>query len=107
MNRANPLIQALSLVAAAALLVLAFLVGAILIGVLLAVGVVAALALAARSWWLQRRISAGAAGKAPGGAPGQVIEGEYTVTGETDGKVGGDRSLPRDDAQRRSSDPRD
>lgn len=107
MSRANPLTQALSLIVAAALLGLAFLIGAVVIGVVLAVGAVAALALAARVWWLQRKIRGAAAGNASGGSAPRVIEGDYTVVGETDRKSDDARSLPRDDPRSRSHDPED
>ncbi len=107
MSRANPLIQLLSLIVAAALLGLAFFIGAVVIGALLAIGSVAALALAARVWWLQRKIRAGAARDSMGRSARQVIEGDYTVVGETDRKGGGARSLPGDDARSRPRDPED
>jgi predicted lipid-binding transport protein (Tim44 family) len=104
LRRVNPLIQALSLIVAAALLGLAFLIGAVVIGVLLAVGAVAALTIAIRIWWLQRKIRAGTAGNPSGRSAQQVIEGDYTVVSETDAKPGRPRSVARDDAQ---SHPRD
>jgi hypothetical protein len=107
MNRTNPLIQALSLIVAAALLGLAFLIGAVVIGVLLALGAVAALTLAIRIWWLRRKIPSAAAGDAFDRSAGQVIEGDYTVVGETDTKAGRPKSVSRDDAQSRSRDPAD
>ncbi len=107
MSRANPLIQALSLIVAATFLGLAFLIGAVVIGVLLAVAAVAALALAARVWWLQRKIRGAATGEASDGSAPRVIEGDYTVVGEPDGKSGGASSLPRDDARSPARDPED
>jgi predicted lipid-binding transport protein (Tim44 family) len=107
LSRVNPLIQALSLILAAALLGLAFLIGAVVIGVLLAVGAVAALIIAMRIWWLQRKIRAGTAGNPSGRSAQQVIEGDYTIVSETDGKPGLPRSVPRDDAQSRPSDAAD
>jgi hypothetical protein len=107
LSRVNPLIQALSLIVATGLLALAFLIGAVLIGVLLAVGAVAALSLAARVWWLNRKIRAAAAGDASVGPAPQMIEGEYTIVGETDGNRSRTRALPRDDARSRPRDAGD
>jgi hypothetical protein len=106
MNRGNPLIQALSLLVAAALLALAFVIGVVVIGVLLALGAIAALAFAIRIWWLQRKIRAAAAGDTSDRPARQVIEGDYTVVGETDAEALA-RSVPRDDAQHRPRDPAD
>ena len=105
MSRVNPLTQALSLIVAAALLGLAFLIGAVVIGVLLALGAVAALAIAARVWWLQRKIRGAAAGNASGGSAPRVIEGDYTVLGENDRQGDDARSLPRDDPRSHPHDP--
>jgi hypothetical protein len=107
LSRANPLIQALSLIVAAALLGLAFLIGAVVIGVLLAVGAVAALAIAIRIWWLQRKIRAGTPGDPSGRSTRQVIEGDYTVVSETDAKLGRPRSVARDEPQSRPGDRAD
>jgi hypothetical protein len=105
LNRGNPFIQALALVVAAALLGLAFVIGAVLIGVLLVLGAIATIAVAARIWWLQRKGRARATGD-PSGGPGQhVIEGDYTVLGESDAKAGGRRSIPSGGAQSRPRDP--
>ena len=107
MSRANPLIQALSLIVAAALLGLAFLIGAVVIGVLLAVGAIAALIIAMRIWWLQRKIRAGTAANPSGRSAQQVIEGDYTVIGDTDGDRSPARALPREDARSRPHDAGD
>jgi len=107
MNRGNPLIQALSILVAASLLGLAFLIGVFVIGVLLALGAVAALTLAIRIWWLRRKGLAAAAGNSFDRSAQQVIEGDYTVVGETDLKDSGRRAIPRDAAQSRPSDPAD
>jgi uncharacterized protein HemY len=104
MNRSNPLIQALSLLVAAALLGFAFVIGAVVIGVLLALGAVAALTLAIRIWWLQRKARRAAAGDATDRPARQVIEGDYTIVGETDAKSGRPSSLPRDDTRSRHRD---
>ena len=107
MNRGNPLIQALSVIVAAVLLGLAFVVGAVVVGVLLTVGAVAALAFAIRIWWLQRKIRATSAGNPSDRSGRQVIEGDYTVVGESEAKDGRPRSIPRDDAQSRPRDAAD
>jgi hypothetical protein len=100
LTRNNPLIQALSLVVAAVLLGLALVVGAVVLGVLLAVAAVGAIAIAARIWWLQRKIRAATAGDAAGRSTRQAIEGEYTVVDENDAKSGRPRSVGRDSGQR-------
>jgi hypothetical protein len=100
----NPLIQALALVVATALLGLAFVIGAVVIGVLLALGAVAAIAIAVRIWWLQRKVRAAAATVTSGPSARQVIEGDYTVVGA---RASQPRSLPRDDAQGRPRDSAD
>ena len=107
MNRSNPLIQALSLLVAAALLGLAFVIGAVVIGALLTLGAVAALTLAIRTWWLQRKARPAATGDTSDRSVRQVIEGDYTIVGETDAKDGYPGSLPRDDAQSRPGNPAD
>ncbi len=107
MNRVNPLIQALSLIVAAALLGLAFLIGAVVIGLLLAVGAVAALTIAIRIWWLQRKIRAATLGDPSGRSAQQVIEGDYTIVGDSDAKPGRPLSVARDEAQNRPRDAAD
>jgi hypothetical protein len=107
LSRVNPLIQALSLIVAAVLLGLAFVIGAVVIGVLLAVTAVAALTIAIRIWWLQRKIRTGVAANPSGRSARQVIEGDYTIVSETDAKPGRSRSVPPDDAQSRPRDAAD
>jgi hypothetical protein len=107
MNRNNPLIQALSVIVAAALLGLAFVIGAVVIGVLLALAAVAALTVAIRIWWLHRKIRRAATGDISDRSARQVIEGDYTVVRETDAKPGSRRSLPAGDAQGRQRDAAD
>jgi uncharacterized iron-regulated membrane protein len=107
MNRGNPLVQALSLIVAAALLGLAFVIGAVVIGVLLALGAVAALTLAIRIWWLRRRALSAAAGDTAERSTRHVIEGDYTVVGENDTNPGHPKSVSRDDARSRPRDPAD
>jgi hypothetical protein len=104
LNRGNPLIQALSLIVAAALLGLAFVIGAVVIGVLLALGAIATIAVAVRIWWLQRKAREGAVADRFGERGQPVIEGDYTVVGESDAKTDHARSIGRDDPQSR---PRD
>lgn len=97
----NPLVQALWMVLGAALLVGAVVMGALVLTVLLALGVVAAAALAIRVWWLRRKLGRGGAFDAAGPhstdgdaadrpAP-QLIEAEYTVVAERDPSDGRDR----------------
>ena len=107
MNRGNPLIQALSLIVAAGLVALAFVIGAVVIGVILALGAVAALTLAIRIWWLQRKARPAPAGGGPDRSARQVIEGDYTVVGETAAKDAGPRTIPHDDADGRPGNPPD
>jgi len=107
MNRSNPLIQALSLLVAAALLGLAFVIGAVVIGVLLALGAVAALTLAIRIWWLQRKARHAAAVDHTDRSARHVIEGDYTVVHETDAEDGHPRAVGRDDLQNRARGPAD
>jgi hypothetical protein len=104
MNRGNLLVQALSLVVAAALLGLAFAIGIVVIGVLLALGAIAALSLAIRVWWLGRKTPT-PAGDISDRSARRVIEGDYTVVGETDAKESRPRSIPRDDARSGPRDP--
>lgn len=99
MTRGNPLVQALSLLVAAALLGLAFVIGAVVIGLLLALGAVAALTLAIRVWWLRRKGLHAAAGDTSDRSARQIIEGDYTVVGETDANERRLRSVPRGDGQ--------
>jgi len=107
MNRNNPLIQALSLLVAAALLGLAFVIGAVVIGALFVLGAVAALTFAIRIWWLRRATRPAAARDTSNRSARQVIEGDYTIVGETDAKDGHPRAIPRDDAQSRPRNPAD
>ena len=107
MNRGNPLIQALSLIVAAGLVALAFVIGAVVIGVILALGAVAALTLAIRIWWLQRTARHAAAGDVSDRSARQVIEGDYTVVGETAAKDADPRTIPHDDADGRPGNPPD
>ena len=95
MSRSNPLIQVLSLIVAAVLLGLAFVIGAVLIGVLLVLGAVAAIAVAVRIWWLQRKARAGTFADPSGGTGQHVIEGDYTVVSESDAKTDRPRSIAR------------
>ena len=107
MSRSNPLIQVLSLVVAAVLLGLAFVIGMVVVGVLLAVGAVAAIVFAARIWWLQRRIRRTAAGHPDDRPARHVIEGNYTVVGESDAKDSRSSSTPGGGAEDRPRDPAD
>jgi uncharacterized iron-regulated membrane protein len=85
----NPLVQILSLLVFAVLLVAALIMGAFVIAVLLGFAVIAALVFAVRVWWLKRKYGARPpfdGGPAP---PGEVqgtrlIEGEYQVLSERD-----------------------
>ena len=104
MSRNNPLTQALALIIAVVLLGLAFVVGAVLLGMLLAIGAVAAIAIAGRTWWLQRKIRSAAVRYTPGPSARQAIEGDYTVVDASDAKGQPPRSISRDDARHR---PRD
>jgi FtsZ-interacting cell division protein ZipA len=83
------------------LLGLAFMIGAVVVGVLLVVGAVAAIAIAARIWWAQRKIRAAAAGDTSDRSTRQVIEGDYTVVSETHANDGPLRPVSRRDAQGR------
>jgi hypothetical protein len=107
MNRSNPLIQALSLIVAIGLLGLAFVIGAVVIGVVLALGAVAALTLAIRIWWLQRQARTATPGDTFDRSARQVIEGDYTIVGETDAKDGDPRAVRDDGAQSRQRDATD
>ena len=101
MSRNNPLVQALAVSIALVFLGLAFVVGAVLVGVLLAIGSVAALAIAGRIWWLQRKIRAATAHHATGRSAREAIEGDYTVVDPKDARDGRPRSIARDDGQDR------
>jgi len=103
LSRTNPLIQALSLIVAAVLLGLALLVGAVMAGALLAIGAVAAIVIATRIWWLQRKMRAAAAGT-PGRSARQAIEGEYTVVDDGNPESHRPRAIPRDGVQSNSRD---
>jgi hypothetical protein len=107
LSRSNPLLQVLSLVVAAVLLGLAFVIGMVVVGVLLAVGAVAAIAFAARIWWLQRTIRGSAAGHHDGRSARHVIEGSYTVVGESDAKDSRSSSNARGGAEDRPRGPAD
>jgi hypothetical protein len=84
----NPLVHALSLVLGAIVLVGAALLGAFVLAIALSIGLIAAVVVIVRVWWLQHKMEgAMRTGWPPteGGAPGQsaaagrVIDVEYTV----------------------------
>jgi membrane protease YdiL (CAAX protease family) len=81
----NPLVQGLSLVVGAVLLVGAVVLGAFLLAIAVAVGLVFALIIMGRIWWITRKLDRaghGAASSGPGQTEGRVIEVEYTVIDE-------------------------
>ena len=80
----NPLLQALSLLVFAVLLVGAVIMGAVVFAALLGLAVVAALVLSVRGWWLRRTLRGRGPFDGDPPPPGQakgarLIEGEYEV----------------------------
>lgn len=81
----NPLVQGLSLLVGAVLLVAAIIFGAFLLAIAIGVGFVFAVIILGRAWWIRRqleRAGRGAARGRAGPAAGRVIEVEYTVIDE-------------------------
>lgn len=81
----NPLIQGLSLLAGAVLLIGAVVVGAFLLAIAIGVGLVLALIILCRIWWIKRKLARAGRGTAEAGraeSTGRVIEVEYTVLDE-------------------------
>ena len=79
----NPLVQGLSLLVGAVLLVGAIVLGAFLLAIAIGVGLVLALIFMARVWWIRRKLEragrSGAPPRRPDEQEGRVIEVEYTV----------------------------
>ena len=79
----NPLIQGLSLLIGALLLVGAVVIGAFLLAIAIGVGLVFALVIMSRVWWFKRKLKrsglADEVTSTPPASAGQVIEAEYTV----------------------------
>jgi hypothetical protein len=82
----NPLVQVLSLLALAVVLVGALIMGAFVLMALLGLGVLAFVGYKLRAWWLRRGMGKGNGpdGRGPGSGPGpakgiRYIEGEYEV----------------------------
>jgi hypothetical protein len=82
----HPLVQALSLLVLAVVLVGALIMGAFVLMALLGLGVLAFLGYQVRGWWLRRRAGGGHGpdGRGPGSEPGpakgiRYIEAEYEV----------------------------
>jgi hypothetical protein len=86
----HPLLQLLSLVVFGVLLIGAVIMGAVVLAVLLGIGVVAAIALWIRLWWLRRKLGQQQGPPGPDGLPsgpaedGRLIEGEYVVVDKPD-----------------------
>jgi uncharacterized iron-regulated membrane protein len=77
----NPLVEVLSLLAAAVVTVVAFVFGAVLLAVVVGLMALAALAFSLRLWWLRRKL--GAQANRPSGQH-RIIEAEYTVVKRSD-----------------------
>jgi len=89
----NPLVHALSLVLGAIVLVGAALLGAFVLVLALSVGLILAVVVMARVWWLRRKMAGAmregwppSGGRASGQttATGRVIDVEYTVVESND-----------------------
>lgn len=78
----NPIVRALAIVVGAGVLVAMFALGLMFFAVFAGIALVSGLVLAARLWWLNRKL-----GKAD--AAGAPLEGEYRIVSET-------RSVTRD-----------
>ena len=81
----NPFVQGLSLLLGAVLLVGAIIVGAFLLAIAIGVGLVFALVIMARVWWIRRKLERSrdaATSTDAGRADGRVIDVEYTVVDE-------------------------
>ena len=89
----NPVVQVLSFLAFGAGLILAVLMGAVILAFVLGVAVVAGIVFWIRIMWLTRKMRRGQGQPRPGTA-GRVIEVEYTVVDEDDGR----ESKRRDDS---------
>jgi hypothetical protein len=80
-NPGNPLVQALSLIVFAMILVGAVIMGAVMLAIIVGLAIIGFFALKLRFWWLRRR----SRGSGPGAGPGRpaeeirYIEGEYEV----------------------------
>jgi hypothetical protein len=95
-NSGHPLVQALSLLVLAVILVGALIMGAFVLMALLGLGVLAFIGYKLRGWWLRRR---GRGPNSPGSGPGpakgiRYIEGEYEVI-DTDSEAERRRSGER------------
>lgn len=76
----NPLVEAVSLLAAVVMAVIAFIFGAVLLALVVGLIAIGVLAFSVRLWWLRRKL--GSAAARPANQP-QVIEAEYTVIERT------------------------
>ena len=72
----NPVVEVLSLLAAAAVTVVAFVFGAMLLAVIVGLMALFALGFSLRLWWLRRKL--GARSNRPSNQH-EIIEAEYTV----------------------------
>lgn len=81
-NPGNPLVQALSLVVFALILVGAVIMGAVVLAVFIGLAIIAFLAFKVRVWWFRRRARGGGPGSAGPKRTAQgirYIEAEYEV----------------------------
>ena len=98
-NAGNPLVQALSLLVFALILVGAVIMGAVVLAAFVGLAIVGFFALKVRGWWLGRRARAQGVNGGPGAGSGQAktvryIEAEYEVI-ETDADAERRRSSDR------------
>jgi hypothetical protein len=77
LGKRNPVTEVLSLLAAAAVAIIAFVFGAVLLAVVVGLIALGALAFSLRLWWLRRKL--GQAVGQPGADSPRVIEAEYTI----------------------------
>jgi uncharacterized iron-regulated membrane protein len=77
----NPFLQLVGLVIGLGTLAIAFVFGAFLLAAFLGLGLIAALFVYLRLWWLRRKMRDGGPGAGPQAGPGggEFIETEYSV----------------------------
>jgi hypothetical protein len=84
----GPLMQIVSALVFALLLIVAVVLGAAILAAVVGVAVLAWIVFSVRLWWLRSKLGPRTAAKGPGEEPprpeGRLIDAEYTVLGERD-----------------------
>jgi uncharacterized iron-regulated membrane protein len=88
----GPLMQVVSGLVFALLLIVAVVLGAAILAAIVGVAVLAWIVFSVRLWWLRRKLGPRGAVRSPGEEPtrpeGRLIDAEYTVLGERDSSPG-------------------